>query len=171
MAAWTPQEDAAIRARTRTHSASQIAALLPGRTRASVVGRAWRLGESLGKDETTRLELEHPRRARARLRRAAPPSLAPSPEEAWPSASPAARRAALAVQPRLVRLEALSVRQCRWPYGEETLRFCGHGTAAGAVYCTAHRGLAFVPDPAGFDAEALAALVDQRDRRAPSTAA
>jgi hypothetical protein len=172
MAAWTPEEDAAIRARARTHSASQIAAQLPGRSRASVVGRAWRLGESLAKDEATRLELEHPKR-RAKLRQAAsaPPAMAPAPKSAWPSASPSARRAALAVQPRLVRLEQLTVRQCRWPYGEADVRFCGHGTAAAAVYCQAHRGLALVPDPGGYDAEALAAEIDRRDRRARPTAA
>jgi hypothetical protein len=168
MAAWTNVEDAAIRANARTHSASQIAAMLPGRTRASVVGRAWRLGASLAKDETTRLELEHPKR---KARRSAPPVLPADPVEAWPHASPTARRAAMAVQPRLLRLEALTASQCRWPYGEEDVRFCGHVAEEGAPYCPAHRGLAYVPDPGGYDAEALAALIDRRERRkAPSAA-
>lgn len=163
MAAWSPEEDAAIRARVRTHSASQIAALLPGRTRASVVGRAWRLGESLTKDPTTRLELEHPKRRKAgRAAVPVPPAEGPG---AWPSASPAARRAALAVQPRLVALEALAARDCRWPYGEAEVRFCGRTTGEGSAYCPAHRGLAYVPDPNGLDAEALAALIDRRDAR------
>jgi hypothetical protein len=168
MAAWAAQEDAAIRAHARTHSASQIAALLPGRTRASVVGRAWRLGASLAKDDTTRLALEHPKR---KARRTAPPVPPAESAEAWPSASTAARRAALAVQPRLVRLEALEARECRWPYGEAEVRFCGHVAEEASPYCLAHRGLAYVPDPGGYDAEALAALIDRRERRKTPSAA
>ena len=168
MAAWTDEEDAAIRAKARTHSASQIAALLPGRSRASVIGRAWRLGASLAKDDATRLELEHPKR---RAKRNAPPVLPADPAEAWPHASPVARRAALAVQPKLLRLEALSARECRWPYGEAEVAFCGHLAEEGAPYCPAHRGLAYVPDPGGYDAEALAALIDRRERRKVPSAA
>ena len=171
MAAWTPEEDDVIRTRARTHSASQIAGMLPGRSRASVVGRAWRLGESLTKDPTTRLELEHPRRRRARA--FTPPVPSPEGAGAWPSASPAARRAALAVRPRLVALEVLRARECRWPYGEAELRFCGQGTGEGSAYCPAHRGLAYVPDPSAYDAEALAELIDRREvrlARAPGAA-
>ena len=169
MAAWTPEEDAAIRGHAKTHSATQIAALLPGRSRASVIGRAWRLGASLSKDAATRLELEHPRR-RAKGR-PAPPILPAADAEAWPSASPAARKAALAVQPRLLRLEALPVRACHWPYGEGEVRFCGQPAGAGSVYCPAHRGLAYVPDPDRYDAEALAVLIDRREaRKAPAAA-
>ena len=163
MAAWTPEEDDVIRTRARTHSASQIAGMLPGRSRASVVGRAWRLGESLTKDPTTRLELEHPRRRRARAFAAPVPP--PEGAGAWPSASPAARRAALAVRPRLVALEVLRARECRWPYGEAELRFCGRAADEGSAYCAAHRGVAYVPDPSAYDAEVLADLIDRREAR------
>ena len=169
MAAWTLKEDAAIRGHAKTHSATQIAAMLPGRSRASVIGRAWRLGASLSKDAATRLELEHPRR-RAKAR-PVPPIPPVADAGAWPSASAAARRAALAVQPRLLRLEALPVRGCRWPYGEGEVRFCGQPAGAGSVYCPGHRGLAYVPDPTGYDAEALAVVIDRREaRRAPAAA-
>ena len=163
MAAWTPEEDDVIRTRARTHSASQIAGMLPGRSRASVVGRAWRLGESLTKDPTTRLELEHPRLRRARAFAAPVPP--PEGAGAWPSASPAARRAALAVRPRLVALEVLRARECRWPYGEAELRFCGRAADEGSAYCAAHRGVAYVPDPSAYDAEVLADLIDRREAR------
>lgn len=164
MTSWTTEEDAVIRQRARTHSAAQIAALLPGRSRASVTGRAWRLGESLAKDETTRLALEHPGRARSR-RMAQPPRLAPAGPEAWPSASPAARLAALAVRPKLERLEAVETAGCRWPYGEGDFRFCGHPTLGCGCYCPAHRGLAYVPDAGGYDPEALAVEVERREAR------
>jgi hypothetical protein len=169
MGAWTPEEDAAIRARARTHSATQIAALLPGRSRASVIGRAWRLGASLAKDAATRLELEHPRR-RARVR-LAPPIPPAADADAWPSASPAARRAALAVRPRLLRLEEVPARGCRWPYGDGDVRFCGGRAGEGSAYCPAHRGVAYVPDASGYDPEALVAIIDRREaRKAPTPA-
>lgn len=162
MAVWTPDEDATIRARAKTHSAAQIAALLPGRSRASVTGRAWRLGESLAKDDITRRALEHPRR---RARRSAPPKLGPAPSEAWPMASPTARRAALAVRPKLVALEALGPGECRWPYGADALRFCAHPVSGGGAYCGAHRGLAYIADPGAYDPESIAAEIERRERR------
>jgi hypothetical protein len=164
MAAWTPEEDATIRARAKTHSAAQIAALLPGRSRASVTGRAWRLGESLSKDDATRRALEHP--GRARVRRTARPPVPPcEAPDAWPSAPPHARRAALAVSPRLAPLEALRAGECRWPYGEDDLRFCAHPTFGKGPYCAAHRGLAYVADTGVYDPDALADEIARRETR------
>jgi hypothetical protein len=163
MPAWTADEDARLRANARTLSASQIAAMLPGRSRASVISRAWRLGAGLGKDETTRRALEHPRQPEPR--RSRPPSLAPAPADSWPSASLGARRAALCVRPRMVSLEQLAHRQCRWPYGEEPVRYCGHPAEAGGSYCEAHRGIAYIPEQSPYDTDALAAAIDRRDER------
>lgn len=168
MAAWTVDEDAMIRRRAKTHSAAQIAALLPGRTRASVTGRAWRLGESLAKDDTTRRALEHPRHSRV-YKRATLPRLVPDGPEAWSNASPAARRRALAVQPKRLRLEELGRGDCRWPYGDQDLRFCAHPTVGDGRYCAAHRGLAYVPDQGRYDPEALADEIERREiRRQPN---
>ncbi len=170
MAAWAPEEDAVIRGHAKTHSAAQIAGLLPARSRASVIGRAWRLGESLAKDEATRRELEHPKRRRPR-HAAGPPALPADDLGSWPSASARARRAALAVQPRLIPMEALRRGDCRWPYGEGTLRFCGRPAQEAKPYCAAHHGLAYVPDPADYDAEALAKVIDRREGRTTGSAA
>ena len=163
MAAWTTEEDAVIRELAKTHSAAQIAQRLPGRSRASVVGRAWRLGMSLAKDEATRLELEHPHRKRAR-RDSCPPRFAAATMEAWPQTPEPVRRAALAVQPRLMLLEQLSGNHCRWPYGEAEVRFCGRPRVDAAPYCGPHRALAYQPETAPVDVEALAAFLRGRDR-------
>ena len=69
------------------------------------------------------------------------------------------------------RLEDVPARGCRWPYGDGDVRFCGGAAGQGSVYCPAHRGLAYVPDASGFDAEALAVAVDRREARRPPTAA
>ncbi len=169
MTGWTPEEDAVIRNRARTHSATQIAGLLPGRSRASVIGRAWRLGASLAKDSATRRELEHP--GRVRPRRAAPPLMPAEDPRTWPAASAGARRAALAVEPRLIPMAALRAGDCRWPYGDGELRFCGRRAREGRPYCAGHHGLAYVPDPAAYDAEALAKIIDRREGRALGSAA
>lgn len=163
MPAWSQDEDLTIRRHARTHSASQIAAMMTGRSRAAVIGRAWRLGESLAKDAATKLELEHPghRRAAAVLR--------PSPARAaepWPAIASEARRAAMKVEPLMARLEQLETSQCRWPYGEDTVRFCGRASAAEGPYCAAHRGLAYVPDGSSYDADALALEIERKENKA-----
>jgi len=162
MAGWTSEEDAVIGRYAKTHSAAQIAAMLPGRSRAAVTGRAWRLGASLAKDEATRNELEHPNRRRAAR---GPPQLGPAARAAWPSAPAAAVRAAGAVTPRLVTLEALGAGQCRWPFGDLDIRFCGHPTRSGRSYCPGHHGLAYVPDPIGYDPESWATAIERSERR------
>ena len=86
-------------------------------------------------------------------------------------ASMMARRAALAVQPTLKPLEALGAGECRWPYGDAHVRFCGQPTLGPGPYCRAHRGLAYVADAGGYDLDALANEIDRRDRRLRATAA
>ncbi len=170
MAGWTLEEDGVIRRHVKTHSATQIAGLLPGRSRASVIGRAWRLGESLAKDEVTRRELEHPGR-RTPPRVPKPPSPPVDDPASWPAASARARRAALAVNPRLAPMAALKSGDCRWPYGEVELRFCGQPVMIASPYCPGHHGLAYVPDPAPYDPEALAKAIDRREGRIAGAAA
>jgi hypothetical protein len=170
MAGWTLEEDGVIRRHVKTHSATQIAALLPGRSRASVIGRAWRLGESLAKDEVTRRELEHPRRRGLQRVPSAPTPPADDPRS-WPAASLRARRAALTVQPRLAPMAALKPGECRWPYGEAELRFCGQPVTTASPYCAGHHGLAYVPDPAPYDPEVIAKVIDRREGRVVGSAA
>lgn len=162
MPAWTAHEDEIIRAHAKTHSATQIAGLLPGRSRAAVTGRAWRLGASLAKDETTRLSLEHPKRRRVW---AAPPTPPPANPSAWPRASRAARLEAARVTPRMSPLEEVGEAGCRWPYGDERVLFCGEPARAGSAYCRGHHGLAYVPVAGVYDPEGVAKEIERKEAR------
>jgi hypothetical protein len=53
----------------------------------------------------------------------------------------------------------------------DDMRFCGHPVLGTGPYCPAHRGLAYVADPALFDADAMAEEIHRREARIVSTAA
>lgn len=48
------------------------------------------------------------------------------------------------VDPRMVSLIDLEKNECRYPYGENTILFCGHPIQPDSSYCPAHRALCYV---------------------------
>lgn len=94
-------------------TAKEIAALMPGRSREAVLGKVHRLG--LGKDSAPR---------QRGVKKTAPPRAAVVPIKNE-------------INPLNISLVDLHIgKQCRWPYGEKPVRFCGHDCEG--LYCVFH---------------------------------
>lgn len=147
---WTEDEDAVIKANAKDLSASQVAKMLSGRSRNSVIGRAHRMGLSFAKS---------PGLVQMLARRPKPPRV---PRAVTNKASGFVRR--VAEPPRLKAepipaeppneqptASILSVRigQCKWPLGDPQhpdFGLCGKSCTG--TYCTAHSRMAYQPGKA-----------------------
>jgi GcrA cell cycle regulator len=123
------------------YSASLIADSLGNISRQAVTAKIHRLGlprRGEGRHPTKELISSGQRTSmpRAFQRTAEQPPKAP------PIASPALR--CVEIVPRSLSLIDLEPGDCRYPYGDEAITFCGHPKQAGSQYCTPHHALCWV---------------------------
>lgn len=57
------------------------------------------------------------------------------------------------IEPRNVPFGDLQFGECRYPYGEDVITFCGHPAAEGKSYCVPHMAIAYKPTPARLSDE------------------
>jgi GcrA cell cycle regulator len=139
-ASWKPREDELL----RNHwagSASKMMALLPGRTRNAIIGRAHRLKIKIPLPTILPPSLrwlprkERPlpvKRVRPRAKAPAPPKQIPA--DIWaplPGTTP-------------VSMVDVETDHCRWPIGNQFCGFCGCQKAPNSAYCATHSQIAFV---------------------------
>ena len=145
---WTDAEAETLKAMwNKGHSASEIVAAIPGVTRNSVIGKAYRLGlrehvnaPKLNKPLPT--SSENGRAPVKKLARDARVKIAkPDPVKVAEVTRLVERVAALpAPKPLNLTLLELDSRSCRWPVAGEkaSTLFCGHPTEDSKSYCTCH---------------------------------
>lgn len=98
-----------------------------GKTRSAVLGRAMRSGLSRRPGNNTPRSKQKAGKGEGRVRRPVP--------------------VAVPVPAKLYALADMSLRQCRWPYGdpkEDGFGFCGAETTPGSCYCAGHKAQAYV---------------------------
>jgi GcrA cell cycle regulator len=114
-------------------------------SRNACIGRARRLG--LGSPEKPTVNspaVRAPRRRRIRKR----PALSGPPHTAFASIPETVLRC-VEVVPRHLSLADLQPDDCRFPFGNGPITFCGHGKTAGSSYCLVHFDLSRKHPPAG----------------------
>jgi GcrA cell cycle regulator len=149
---YSKQEDAIIDAGlAKALAIREIARQLPGRSRNSVIGRIHRRAKSLNGpslEVITQNRIERRRERQAAMLRE---------RIANREAKLAGKRATEAPalneedssqsQPLHLRLDQLTSRTCRWPYGDNPFTFCGHLPEPNSSYCIHHAVIATLPMP------------------------
>lgn len=143
---WTPERDEVLEKLTtepfegRVLSFSEIANEIAVRfglelTKCSVIGRARRLGlQKLIAPTVKKASKPKSVRTKARSKVSLPPI-------------PLATLRCAEVDPLLVRLVDLAPCACRYPYGDQTILFCGQPAQPGSSYCPSHHALCWTPVP------------------------
>ena len=122
-------------------SASKMMALLPGRTRNAIIGRAHRLKIKIPIPTILPPSLRwlpHKERPlpvkRVRLRAKAPQPPKKVPTDVWAPLDGT----------RPVDLVDVEFDHCRWPIGNQFVGFCGCQKAENSAYCSTHARVAYV---------------------------
>ena len=138
---WTPEREEKLKELWKKgDTASQIAALIPGTTRNSIIGKAHRLNlasRAVSKKSTPKVNIEKNVKSEVKIQKL----------------GRKARFKALLLdksfeQESPKKLEELTDETCRWPVGhpyEEKFYFCGRKAMEKFVYCTLHVLYAFQP--------------------------
>ena len=140
---WTDAREEQLRQLTAhpdRYSATQIASVFGvGVSRCMIIGKAIRLGLSIGKGRVYVAKPKAPPKDRV----VRPKSIARAPE---PEEPPVDLDAAWVPPPRTTPLERLRATDCRFPFGDpraEDFGFCGAPIRPGSVYCRAHHALCY----------------------------
>lgn len=119
-------------------STSQIAAELGNVTRNAVIGKVHRLGLNRCKAKRKLAAQEPNRRNNRAIKKIwrGPPKIK---REPYVVAEP------VDIVPRHLTVLKLGPNDCRYPYGDWPITFCGHPSVPGKSYCAAHCRLVFAP--------------------------
>ena len=148
-ASWKPAEDMILRKYLPTRTVRMLMALLPGRTRNAIIGRAHRTKVKIGGPEggmpvglpaamqwlPDKDKVRPMPRKRERPRRTAPKPPAQLPTDVW---SPL-------VGTKPVALVDAEQEHCRWPIGKTFIGYCGcQRELENTPYCATHLRIAVV---------------------------
>lgn len=141
---WTPEETEALKLhRANGLSAGQIAKLLPGRSRNSVLGRVMRLGL----DKLDPHKCQYPQGAQSKKKRYPPKPKSPPAMPAKAAAEESAPEAARDENGDRITVLNAKDSHCRYPFGEvghDSFHFCGNQVERGS-WCCYHRLRCFTP--------------------------
>lgn len=128
------------------YSCAQIAIRIgDGITRNSVIGKVHRLGLEKPDNIKRKVGARAPREAKPRTQ-ASRQRYIPGTTRFYEAVSNPAeiKLRCVEIEPRGLTLLGLEPGDCRYPYGDETVTFCGHPKQAGSQYCTPHHHLCWV---------------------------
>lgn len=139
---WTQEQDDFLKEQYRVLSKTAIAARL-GKTKNSVIGRAYRLGISRPYQEVLEERQANSKRFRPRKSRGDKSG----PELFYRRLKPV--KAVKMTEAEIVPLNGVGVKMwelesshCRWVIGEpKDLTFCGHPKQSGSSYCSCHSSI------------------------------
>lgn len=156
---WTETADELLRVMVNTHTFAEIAPIV-GTSRNACIGRARRLGLSKAKvvlSDAERMKRKHANYTRNNRQRAEKRKTdqifigCGVAQKVYAIKLPTVRQ--VDVEPRHIKLLDLEPNDCRYPYGDHEVTFCGHPQANGSSYCLKHFDLCWVEPKKRFGAK------------------
>ena len=144
--AWTPELKDQVKTLWADHSAAEIATVMNGQgytfTRNAIVGALHRLGLTHNNKEKTHPNTSGKNGGAGRPQRSLRPvrTRAFTPRIAYELPETIQLRC-VEIVPRGLTVLDLEPNDCRWPYGDDAITFCGHPKMAGSPYCVPHMAL------------------------------
>jgi len=144
---WNDELIAELKRLHPTHSAADIAAQLgQGFTRCAILGKCHRLGlvspQRSSKPKVPRIRVE--RKPILKIIRKNGNSDGMRVLQTTQATAPFVPRC-VEIVPRHLTLMDLETGDCRYPYGDDTLTFCGHPVQGESSWCPSHHALCLLP--------------------------
>jgi len=149
--AWTEDRIADLtRLYSEGYSCSQIAHEIGGTTRNAVIGKIHRLRLPTPENKIRRAapraprEPKEPRLHTPRVRIIAANGNSNALRVVQVTETAQRKLRCVEIEPRNLSLLDLGPGECRYPYGDASITFCGHPAVAGSSYCRPHHDLCWV---------------------------
>jgi GcrA cell cycle regulator len=160
---WTAAQDARLKELHKSHSFSEIADIM-GVSRNAAIGRAGRLGMAKPRGPVLS-EAERLIRRRATVEKSQTKKKAQRNGQIFFGCGvaqpvfvkPLPVFEAIEIEPRHVHLADLTPNDCRFPYGDRDLTFCGHPKLPHSSYCAEHHALCWQEPKSRFGARSKVA--------------